>query len=200
MTIGTRSVLFGVHAFWLHFWFVLAAWVRLFGIPLEIRVLLAIAVHDLGYWGKSDVEGPDGETHVEFGARIMGYLFGEPWASFTACHSRHYAKRINRPVSALCLADKLAFVLTPAWLYLPMARATGELSEYMLRARERQSGSARFTAEEGEQLNSADDRIWLAGLKSYTQRWVEAHLDCREDTWTVASIGSRVGSFLARKE
>jgi hypothetical protein len=39
------------------------------------------------------------------------------------------------------VADKLAFVLTPAWLYLPMTRATGELSEYMLRATERQAGS-----------------------------------------------------------
>lgn len=33
MTIGTRSVLFGVHTFWLHFLFVLAAWVGLFGFP-----------------------------------------------------------------------------------------------------------------------------------------------------------------------
>lgn len=31
MTIGTRSVHFGAHAFWLHLWFLAAAWVRLFG-------------------------------------------------------------------------------------------------------------------------------------------------------------------------
>jgi hypothetical protein len=103
MTIGTRSVLFGVHAFRIHLWFVAAAWVRLFGVPWDIRIWFAFAVHDVGYIGKGDVEGPEGETHVELGARIMGFLFGGRWAIFTACHSRYFAKRINRPVSALCI-------------------------------------------------------------------------------------------------
>ena len=34
MTVGTRSVLFGAHAFWLHFWFVGIAWARLFRGPM----------------------------------------------------------------------------------------------------------------------------------------------------------------------
>ena len=51
------------------------------------------------------------------------------------------------------MADKLAFVLTPVWLYLPMAKATGQLAEYMLRAKERQAGSEHFTALESVQLN-----------------------------------------------
>ena len=187
MTVGTRSVLFGAHAFWLHLWFVGLAWARLFGAPWDVRLWVAFAVHDLGYLGKNDVEGRDGETHVELGASIMGFFFGDSWADFVACHSRYWAKRMNRQVSALCIADKLAFVLTPAWLYLPMTRASGELAEYMLRAKERQAGSGYFTAEESAQLNSTDERVWLAGLKSYTRRWVEAHRDGREDTWTVAS-------------
>jgi hypothetical protein len=187
MTVGTRSVLFGAHAFWLHFWFVGLAWARLFGAPWDVRLWVAFAVHDLGYLGKNDVEGRDGETHVELGASIMGFFFGDSWADFVACHSRYWAKRMNRQVSALCIADKLAFVLTPAWLYLPMTRATGELAEYMLRARERQAESEYFTAEESAQLSSTDERVWLAGLKSYTRRWVEAHRDGRKDTWTVAS-------------
>ena len=91
---------------------------------------------------------------------------------------------MNRPVSALCIAEKLAFVLTPAWLCLPMTRARAELVEYMLRAKERQAASEHFTAEESVQLNSTEE-IWLAGLKSSTRRWVEAHRDGREDTWTV---------------
>ena len=57
----------------------------------------------------------------------MACLFGESWGAFTAAHSRYWAKRNGRQFSRLCVADKLAFVLTPAWLYLPMARATGEL-------------------------------------------------------------------------
>lgn len=188
MSIGTRSVLFGVHAFWLHFCFVAAAWIKLFGIPWDIRIWIAFAVHDLGYIGKNDMEGHEGESHVELGARIMGQLFGGDWAMFTACHSRYWAKRIHQPISALCLADKLAFVMTPAWLYLPMARATGELAEYMVRAKERQAGSEHFTAAECAQLNSTDPRKWLAGLKSYTRRWVEAHRDGRDDVWTVGGL------------
>jgi hypothetical protein len=84
------------------------------------------------------------------------------------------------------VADKLAFVLTPAWLYLPMARATGELAEYMLRAKERQAGSEHFTVEESAQLNSQDAREWLTGLKSYTRRWIVEHKDGGVDHWTVS--------------
>ena len=83
------------------------------------------------------------------------------------------------------MADKLAFVLTPAWLYLPMAKATGELAEYMLRATERQAGSEHFTVAESVQLNSKDAREWLNGLKSYTRRWIEEHKDGGADHWTL---------------
>jgi hypothetical protein len=84
------------------------------------------------------------------------------------------------------VADKLAFVLTPAWLYLPMTRATGELSEYMLRAKERQAGSEHFTDYESTRLNSADAREWLEGLKSYTRSWVKEHRNGGADNWTVS--------------
>src|SRR5260370_28865337 len=158
MTVGTRSVLFGTHAFWLHFWFLAIAWVRCFGVPRDVRLWVAFAVHDLGYLGKNDVEGRDGETHVELGASIMGFFFGDSWADFVACHSRYWAKRMNRQVSALCIADKLAFVLTAAGLYLPMTRASGELAEDMLRAKERQAGGEDLTAGEAAQLNFNDER------------------------------------------
>jgi hypothetical protein len=90
------------------------------------------------------------------------------------------------PVSRLCAADKLAFVLMPAWLYLPMTRATGELSEYMQRSAERQAGGERFTAEESAMISSSDPRVWLKGLQSYTRRWVDRHWDGGKDNWTVA--------------
>jgi hypothetical protein len=143
-------------------------------------------LHDVGYFSKRDMDGADGETHVELGARIMTLLFGDSWGAFTAAHSRYWAKRHGRQVSRLCVADKLAFVLTPAWLYLPMAKATGELAEYMLRAKERQAGSAHFTVVECAQLNSQDAREWLTGLKSYTRRWIEEHKDGGVDHWTVS--------------
>jgi hypothetical protein len=70
------------------------------------------------------------------------------------------------------VADKLAFVLTPAWLYLPLARASGELWEYIERSKDRQAGSECFTPEEWSQVNSQNPREWLNGLQSYTYRWV----------------------------
>jgi hypothetical protein len=85
------------------------------------------------------------------------------------------------------VADKLAFVLTPAWLYLAMAKATGELAEYVSRATERQAGSEHFTVAESAQLNSQDARKWRNGLKSYTRRWIEEHKDGGADHWTVTA-------------
>ena len=136
---------------------------------------------------------------MELGAKIMALLFGDSWGAFTAAHSRYWAKRHGRRVSRLCVADKLSFVLTPAWLYLPMARATGELAEYMLRAKERQANSGHFTALESAQLNSQDEREWLTGLKSYTRRWIKEHKDGGADHWTVApAVASTAHAVSAR--
>ena len=186
MNIGTKSVLYGAHCAILHPWFLAVAWWRLYGFPWDVRLWASFCLHDVGYFSKRDMDGSDGETHVELGARIMALLFGESWGAFTAAHSRYWAMRHGRQVSRLCVADKLAFVLAPDWLYLPMVRATGELAEYMLRAKERQAGSAHFTVVESAQLNSQDARDWLAGIKSYTRRWVDEHKDGGADHWTVA--------------
>ena len=85
-------------------------------------------------------------------------------------------------------------MLTPDWLYLPLARASGELTEYMSRAKERQAGNDHFTPEEAAQLNSADAKIWLQGLKSYTVRWVREHRLVCEDTWTTADTHDVIGA------
>src|SRR5205823_11306059 len=100
---------------------------------------------DAGYFGKADVEGDEGQQHVVLGGRIMGWLFGQQWRDFVLCHSRHWARRAGKRYSKLCVADKLAFVLTPSWLYVPMARWSGELAEDMRVASARQAGH-RFTA------------------------------------------------------
>src|SRR5260370_11589477 len=77
--------------------------------------------------------------------------------------------------------------MTPGWLYLPMARATGELAEYMAKSRDRQAGCAVFTETERIQLESADPTLWLEGLPSYTKRWGEEHQTGGADTWTVVA-------------
>jgi hypothetical protein len=80
------------------------------------------------------------------------------------------------PVSRLCFADKMAFVLAPAWLYLPMARASGELYEYMAKSEERQAGPPGFTENEQRKIASGDAALWLEGLQNYTKRWVCEHM------------------------
>jgi hypothetical protein len=118
------------------------------------------------------MEGPGAEVHVELGARIIGWLFGPDWAGFCRRHSRKYAISSGSTVSRLCVADKLAFVLTPAWLYLPLARASGELNEYIEQSRVCDLGPGGFTATESSMLSSADPRQWLAGLQDFSRRWV----------------------------
>lgn len=75
MKIGTKSVLFGAHQFLIHPLFVAAAWWRLYGFPRDPRLWVAFFIHDLGYIGKPNMDGPEGEAHPELGARIMGELF-----------------------------------------------------------------------------------------------------------------------------
>lgn len=186
MRVGTKSIFFGAHQFLLHPLFVWESWRRLYGFPWDPRLYFAFAVHDLGYLFRSDMDGCEGEKHVELGAGLMRALFGPPWGDFCALHSRYYARARGLRISRLCVADKFAFVLTPAWLYLPMARASGELPEYMVRAKERQAGNEHFTSSEVARLSSSNGREWLSGLKSYTRRWIEEHRDCCEDHWTVA--------------
>ena len=184
MKVGTKSVLFGVHCVLIHPFFLARAWWMLHGFPSDPRLWVAFFVHDLGYLGKPNMDGPQGERHVLLGGRIMGWLFGPKWRDFVLCHSRHWAQRAGKRYSKLCVADKLAFVLTPAWLYIPMARWSGELREYMRVAGARQAGG-RFTEFELSLLVSSDPYAWLAGLKSYTRRWVERHRNGGPDLWTV---------------
>ena len=177
MTVGTKSVLCGAHCFLLHPLLVAWGWTRLFGFPWDPRLWASFVLHDLGYVGRADMDGPSGEEHVVLGAKIMGALFGAPWEDQCLRHSRYWSRRMDLPISRLCLADKLAFALAPAWLYLPMARWTGELDEYMMRSRERQAGDSAFTAEEARLIRSANSEEWLRGLQSYTLRWVDRHRD-----------------------
>jgi hypothetical protein len=71
MKIGTKSVLFGVHCFLIHPIFVFIAWWKLYGFPFDPRLWVAFFVHDIGYLEKPNMDGKEGETHVELGAKIM---------------------------------------------------------------------------------------------------------------------------------
>jgi hypothetical protein len=184
MRVGTKSVFFGAHCFFIHPFFVAAAWRKLYGFPWDPRLWAAFFLHDIGYLGRPNMDSIEGEQHVLLGGIILGCLFGAKWRDFALCHSRHWAKRLGKAYSRLCVADKLAFVMTPAWLYLPMARASGELAEYMRVASARQSGG-QFSTFELSLLRCRNPEVWLEGLKSYTRRWIEKHRDGRADRWTV---------------
>ena len=191
MKIGTKSLLFGVHQFAIHPWFVAWAWWRLYGFPFDPRLWVAFFVHDLGYWGKPNLDGPEGERHPEFGARVMSIFdrrsrFGvcprhrarngkrlfSSWSDFCLYHSRFLAKQAGMPFSRLCVADKLAIALTPAWLYLPMARLSGELGKYM------RGKGARTPA--GERT----PREWFRDVQRYCDAWAWEHRDGKPDEWT----------------
>lgn len=197
MKIGTKSVLYGAHCWFLHPWFVAWAWLTLYGFPWDPRLWVAFFVHDLGYIGKPNMDGPEGEVHPRVGARIMSLLFdwhdrtfrfsdGGPigeWGLFVLLHSRYYAKSLRMQPSRLCIADKLAIALTPAWLYLPMVRATGEIHEYRAHARHRLVGNEAVNSEEKRALLS-DEASWYAGVQAYCRRWAMEHRDGKTDTWT----------------
>lgn len=186
MKIGTKSVLFGAHCFFIHPFFVAAAWTRLYGFPLDPRLWVAFFVHDLGYIGKPNLDGPEGETHPELGAKIMGYCFDPPylepaaestrWHDFTVLHSRYYAKKMGRDYSRLCVADKLATAMTWPWLYLPMVKATGEIREYMAHGKAAASRPSHLSDSERAQLDLGDERAWFAGVQSYLRRWAMEHV------------------------
>jgi hypothetical protein len=131
------------------------------------------------------MDGPEGETHVEWAANLMGRLFGQEWADLCLYHSRFYAKRDDKPFSRLCVADKLAFVLTPKVLYLPLVRLTGEIDEYMALAQARtENGESKYAS---MMVASDDQEKWYNDVKEYLRRWVEEHKDGRADTWTPAA-------------
>ena len=195
LSVGTKSVLYGAHAFWLHPFFVAAAWTKLYGFPWDPRLWVAFFVHDLGYLGKPNMDGPEGESHPEMGALIM-HMFDGWWASCRAkrtrwhdlslYHSRYYAKAHAAQPSRLCFADKLAFALTPAWLYLPMVMASGEIEEYLNRAQKADSAHWKPTGN--------DKRIWHRQLCEYMRAWVKEHKDGAVDTWTDANRHAKTES------
>lgn len=210
MKIGTKSVLFGAHFFLTHWFFVAWGWFKLYGFSrvkigevvtfpdaavdrqgtalhrqvyaslFMLRVWVAFVIHDWGYWGKPNMDGPEGETHPEWACRVMNRLFGAPWGSFVLDHSRFYAKKGNHPVSPLCYADKLAITLEWSWMYLPRVRLTGEIHEYMAGAVQREK-SAGYTPD------LSTEESWYRGVQEYMRKWVEEHKDGRADTWTATA-------------
>lgn len=182
--IGTRSVLLGAHAFWYHPFAVAMGWWKLYGFPWHPALWLCFFFHDIGYIGMPNMDGPEGESHPWLGSFVVFFLtFGsEKWGNECLYHSRHLAKSMGAQPSRLCMADKLAPVYTPAWLYIPGTRLSGELAEYM--ANGKKAEHAKVGALNHRLLTSNDPYEWYAGLRGWMKAYAEKHKDGQTDNVT----------------
>ena len=150
MKIGTKSLLFGCHQFVLHPVYTYVAWRKLYNEFPSIGETVAIIIHDWGYWGKSNLDGEEGEKHPEWAYNFFNkypvssyvYVFGEhryiryiqecySLAVLCLFHSRFYAKNNDVEPSKLCWADKYGTILYGKYLWSFFATISGELNEYM---------------------------------------------------------------------
>lgn len=169
MTVGTKSVLWGVHAFWFHpivvavaFWKVhrrLPAWWE----------SVAIVTHDLAYWGCEDMDGPSGISHPRGGAFIAAKLCSlfsleRSWDAyfFSLYHSSNFARLHGAKNSDLYLPDKVSILVESKAWYLFRARLSGELKEFVSRENEKQG--CNFT-----------DSEWLDYYRQSIQKKLDNH-------------------------
>jgi hypothetical protein len=176
MRIGTKSLLFGYHCFFIHPFFVAYAWYKLYGFPKHPLLWLCFFVHDIGYYNMLDMDSDESEKHPELGAKIVRIFGGIKWYYFCLCHSRFYAKKLNLNYSKLCVADKAVIYLMPQKLSILLYKLTGEYKEYIER-----SFNGKY-----EQMNVADTDIikWDNNVRSYTKKWVNEHKELKQDIWT----------------
>lgn len=180
MTLGTKTILFGVHQFFLHPFLVLIAWVKIYKSFPSWRELICIFIHDWGYWGRTNLKDADGDKHPELGAKIAHWLFdrvewetmcgfatnGEQtttrwpvrstkWQDFILGHSSFYTIRNNITESKLFAPDKYWHCMIPLWFYKVLAIPSGEFRHY------RELKHARMVAEE-----KVTDTEWWSKLQS----------------------------------
>ena len=154
---------------------------------MDLRLWGAFFLHDVGYIGKENLDGAEGETHPELGGRIMAALFGESWGEFTKLHSRFFASLEGRPPSALCAADKLATTIVPKRLYLALIHLSGEVDEYLAHFREALNSSSGKYALEARKVPSVAYEYgsvehWYASAMLGNLRWIaeNTHQICSE--------------------
>ncbi len=141
MKVGTKSVLWGVHAFWWHPLTVLLAWRKLYGAWPSWKESIAILLHDVGYIGCPNLDGEEGRGHPYRGAHWAGKIVSlfKPqsyWEvfSFSLRHSRSCAREMGMNPSALSAPDKFSILWEPKKWYLFRARLTGEVAEFKANA------------------------------------------------------------------
>lgn len=194
MTLGTRTLLFGVHQIAIHPFFVWIACLKTWGWrdAVDPRVLFVILVHDWGYLGCAEIDGEQGKWHPVLGAWLVSAILDRraertyeistaylpevqrrlmrrqarvrigPWGRLCLLHSRSVAKRLGKKVSPLCGPDKLSSALYPRWLYLALAKASGEIEEY-LRHADTPGGRAAG-------IDASSPVAWFISMQAYMRR------------------------------
>lgn len=154
MTLGTKTLLFGVHQIFIHPLLALIAWIHLYRSFPSWREAFCIFIHDWGYWGKPDLKNEDGDRHPELGAHIARIMLGLEWSTFILGHSSFYVARYGIPPSKLLAPDKYIHCMIPLWFYKMLAVPTGEFKHY------RELRGARQVA--GRECSDAE---WWANLQ-----------------------------------
>jgi hypothetical protein len=140
MKVGTKSILLGCHQFIIHPIFVYAAWIKLYKHLPNWQESICIFIHDWGYWQKPNMDGQEGEDHPRWASDWAYYhldhqhrdlyYYGR-YSDLCMFHSRFQARRFAMNVSKLCLPDKIGVSFMPAWLWVNLAKFSGEIKEYM---------------------------------------------------------------------
>lgn len=210
MKIGTKSVLYGAHCFFIHPFFVARAWWRLYGFPYDPRLWVAFFVHDLGYWGKPNMDGPEGEDHVRFGAKITHRLFD--WDNWDATW---FARWIGRVIDWLVRAPFTPYQGEPGNWYSfcfyhsrymakrygipPSKLCYADKFAFVITWPWLYKLSVYLTGEWKEYASAHNHEVhhdaitldgWYRPSREYVLNWVAAHIEGKEDTWTQAKPGT----------
>lgn len=210
MTIGTRSVLFGAHQFFIHPWFVAWGWWKLYGFPWDPRLWAAFFLHDLGYLGKPNMDGPEGEEHPVLGAKLLARFDGHrPFKpkymvnlgvtdKVLPCWETRRGTVAMGRWALLCLLHSRFY---SRQLKLPVSQlcyadkmAICLTPHWLYLPMTRATGELREYMVRSEQKEGAkyanmvnyatDERQWYENMRRYLRRWVEVHKDGQSDTWT----------------
>lgn len=222
MTVGTKSVLFGAHCFLYHGLAVAVAWWKLYRWSpafdgcrwpaiLDPRAWLVFFVHDLGYIGLPDMDGPTtGERHPEIPAILVSVLFdrrrpketlGDVWRQLKAARDGDGDARRGLTLLEMCgpwgrfslLHSRhyaKAAELQPSRLCCADKLALKFTPWWLYLPGVILSGEIREYMAEAEArgqavgISTASRREWFETMREYCARWAYEHADGRVDTWT----------------
>ncbi len=221
MKIGTKSVLFGAHCFFLHPWFVAAAWTKLYGFPLDLRLWVAFAVHDIGYLGKPNMDGPEGEEHPWAGAKICSWLFdtkddvafpsicGRTVGRFLSNHFGSTKSVTGTNWFSFCLYHSRylskKYGVSPSRLCFPDKLSFALTPWWIYLPMVTATGEIREYLRNAQKADSGhwkptgwDKRKWHAQLCDYMRAWVAEHINGADDTWTDARRNAATESWVRK--